>query len=84
MKSLPMSEAFETPLDGETEASGLAVALKTDSLLGIVPSQDLFLKGKVVTTFSEGVVVGFLAKTGRTTLCKFMYLSPSSLKESEK
>ena len=51
MKSLPKSEAFEPHLDVETEASGLAVALKTDGLLGIVASKDLFQKGKVVFTF---------------------------------
>ena len=50
VKSVPKSEAFETPL-GETEASGLAVALKTDGLSGIVAARDLFRKGKVVFTF---------------------------------
>ena len=50
VKSVPRSEACETPF-GETEVSGLALALKTDDLSGVVASSDLFLKGKVASTF---------------------------------
>ena len=59
MKSLPKAEVFVSLLDCETRTFGLTVALKTDSLSGIVASKDLFLKGKVVSTFCEGGVIGF-------------------------
>ena len=82
MKSFPESEAFELRFGWETEASGLAVVLKKDGLLGIVASKDLFWKGKVVFTFCQGDVSGFLWKTGRTTLFWSMNFIPPNLKES--
>ena len=60
MKSLPEAEVFDSLLGWETKASGLTVALITDGLSGIVASKDLFLKGKEVSTFWEGVVSGYL------------------------
>ena len=70
MKSLPWVEVFVSVLGTrefflvacETETFGLTMALRTDGLLGIVASKDLFQKGKVVSTFSEGGVVGFFRK----------------------
>ena len=78
---MPETEACETPC-GETEASGLTLAFKIDDLSGVVASSDLFLKGKVVSTFLEGNVSGLLLKSGRTTLFQSMNLIPPNLKES--
>ena len=72
MKSLPEAEVFVSLFDCETKASGLTMALITDSLSGIVASKDLFQKRKVVSTFCEGGVVGFFYEK----LDKLPYSSP--------
>ena len=53
MKTVSKVEAGESPF-GETEAAGLPVALKTDGLSVVEVSNDLFLKGKVASTYTEG------------------------------
>ena len=57
MKSVPKAEAGESPF-GETEAAGLPVALKTDGLSIVGFSDDILLKGKVASIFTEGIESG--------------------------